>query len=87
MAAAGILEAGIRLLESLTSGAAGSTTAADQLTRGLSGLFTRDERNNRTLLSIPLPESVSPERIATALSTLLGSLARAATASKGSPGA
>jgi hypothetical protein len=63
---------------SVTPGLAGGADSA------WSGLFTRDERRNRTLLSIPLPESVNPERISNALSTVLTALTGAASSiSKG----
>lgn len=81
MAAAGLMEAGVRFIESLASGGVAANLAAaqdSQVGRSFSGLFTRDDRTNRTLLSIPLPESVSQDRLTMAVSTLLNTLARAA---------
>jgi hypothetical protein len=71
-AAAGLIEAGIKFIESITSEGTGS-----RLEQILSGLCTRDARTNRPVLSIPLPESVSQDRIARAVSGLVNSLGRA----------
>jgi hypothetical protein len=71
-AAAGLIEAGVKFMESITSDGAGS-----RLEQILSGLCTRDARTNRPVLSIPLPEYVSQERIARAISGLVNSLGRA----------
>ena len=63
-------------LESLAArsapGNSGSSPAGG-LEQILSGLFTRDARTNRPALSIPLPESITQERLTTALSALLKS--------------
>lgn len=72
-AAASLIEAGVKLLESLASGEGGA----------LSSLLTRDQTTNRPVLSIPLPESVSPDRLASALTGLLHSFAKAAAAGAG----
>ncbi len=66
-AAAGLIEAGVKFIESLVSGGAPGTE--------LSRLFTQDARTNRPVLSIPLPESMTPERLTAAISGLLGALA------------
>lgn len=58
-ATAGLIEAGVRFFESLSS----SGRVDDQI----SGLTRRDERTNRLALSIPLPESLTKERLAQAL--------------------
>ena len=58
-------------------------TPASRLERTLSGLFTRDVGTNRPVLSIPLPESMSQERFTTAVSSLLNSLGRSASAASG----
>ena len=42
----------------------------------LSSLFTQDAQTNRPVLSIPLPESVTKERLATAISGLVNMLGR-----------
>ncbi|MGH9631497.1 MAG: DEAD/DEAH box helicase [Bryobacteraceae bacterium] len=73
-AAAGLLEAGVKFIEAIAvEGPAGSP-----LEQILPGLFRRDAQTNRPLLSIPLPESVTPERISTAISGLVTALGRAA---------
>jgi SNF2 family DNA or RNA helicase len=69
-AAAGLLEAGVKFIESVTCDA----TAGSRLEQILSGLFTLDTRTNRPVLSIPLPESLSQERLAAAISGLVGTL-------------
>jgi SNF2 family DNA or RNA helicase len=76
IAGAGLLEAGLRFIESLAAGGSGGTTAGEFL----SGLFTQDARTNRPLLSIPLPESLNQERVARAISGLLGMFGKAASA-------
>jgi SNF2 family DNA or RNA helicase len=81
-AAAGLVEAGVKFMESIFSaGATGSSGGASgsRLEQILSGLCTRDARTNRPVLSIPLPESVSQERIARAISGLVNSLGRVMT--------
>jgi hypothetical protein len=81
MAAASFIEAGLRFIESMASdGAAGSSDGAPagRLDRTISGLFTRDARTNRPVLSIPLPESVTQERLVGAISALLNTFGRAA---------
>jgi SNF2 family DNA or RNA helicase len=85
IAAAGLFEAGIRFIELLAADVAGSA-AGTQMTRLggiLCGLFTRDVKTKRSALSIPLPESVNQERLATAFSGLLNTMARAASAASG----
>ena len=71
-AAASLIEAGLGFLESL---AARSSTGAPGggLEQAISGLFTRDARTNRPALSIPLPESVTKERLTAAIAALLKS--------------
>ena len=80
-AAASFIEAGLRFIETITAGhrAGGSDSApASRLDQPLAGLFTRDARTNRPVLSIPLPESVTQERLSGALSTLLSAFGGAA---------
>ena len=72
-AATGLIETGVRFLESL---AAVARSAPDG--SGLSSLLSRDPRTRRPVLSIPLPESVDQSRIMQAISALLGSLGRPA---------
>ncbi len=82
-AAAGLLEAGVKFIESIASeGPAGSSAEASgsRFEQILSGLFTRDAQTNRPVLSIRLPESVTQERLATAISGLVNALGRAVSA-------
>ncbi len=69
-AASDLVEAGVHFIESITQ----SGSAAE----AVSGLIHHDEKTNRTTLSIPLPPSVSQERILSALSGLLGTLTKTA---------
>jgi hypothetical protein len=71
-AAAGLIEAGVKFMESIGTDGAGS-----RFEQILSGLCKRDAGTNRPVLSIPLPESLSQERIARAISGLVTSLGRA----------
>ncbi|HTX38303.1 MAG TPA: DEAD/DEAH box helicase [Bryobacteraceae bacterium] len=66
-AAAGLIETGVRFLESLAA-MARSAPGGD----GLSRLVSRDPRTNGPVLSIPLPQSVDQGRLARALSAFLG---------------
>ena len=80
IAAAGLIEAGVKFIESITrdAGAGGSAAAPGaRLEQILSGMFTRDARTNRPALSIPLPESLSQERLAAAISGLIKTFGRA----------
>jgi len=65
-AAAGLLEAGIKFLESMTSDR--------PLEQVLSGLISRDPGTNRPVLSIPLPESITEGRLTNAIAGLLSKL-------------
>ena len=78
LAAASFIEAGLRLIESIALGsvlggtAARSTAApAPRVAQVLPTLFTSDPRTNRPALTIPLPDSVTPERLTSAFSVLL----------------
>ncbi len=90
-AAAGLIEAGLTFLESLTaripskhlSGSSDglatrrqetTETPGHPISQAISGLFSRDARTNRPVLSIPLPESITESRIAHALSGLFNGL-------------
>jgi SNF2 family DNA or RNA helicase len=78
-AAAGLLEAGIRFFESLASGAAAQPAgdgAADAIARAISGVIRTDPQTNRPVLAIPLPESITVDRLKSAATQLLGSLLR-----------
>ncbi len=80
LAAARFLEAGLTLLESLSSPYSADVARATQgvgpIKRGLSTLLRRDTQTQRPTLAIPLPESITVERLATAISGFLGNLAR-----------
>jgi len=74
IAAASLLEAGLRFIETIASDrVAGSSanTPATRLDQSLSGLISRDAKTNRPMLSIPLPESVTQERLTGAIAALL----------------
>jgi hypothetical protein len=81
-AAAGLFEAGVGFIESLARDRAAGSPSGSRLEQLLSGLFTRDANTNRTTLSIPLPESLSQERIAAAISGLANALAGSSRAGK-----
>ncbi|MGD0868926.1 MAG: SNF2-related protein [Bryobacteraceae bacterium] len=72
-AAAGLIETGVRFLESLA--AVAQSAPAGQ---GLANLVSRDPRTNRPVLSIPLPESVDQGRVVQAISALLSAFGRPA---------
>jgi len=79
-AAASFLEAGLRLIESFTGDASRNSSSApvNHFDQALAALFTRDSETNRPALTIPLPESMTKERLAGALSSLLSTLGKAA---------
>jgi SNF2 family DNA or RNA helicase len=70
-AAAGLVETGVRFLESLAAVAQSAPTGA-----GLSSLVSRDPRTNSPVLSIPLPQSVDQDRLTRAISGLLSAFGR-----------
>jgi SNF2 family DNA or RNA helicase len=72
-AAAGLIETGVRFLESLAKVA--QNTPADET---LSNLVSLDPRTNRPVLSIPLPKSMDQNRLIRALSAVLGAFGRSA---------
>ena len=73
-AAAKFLEAGLTLLESLSSPR--SADGIGPLERVLCTLLRTDAQTRRPTLEIPLPESVTAERLARVISGFLGKLAR-----------
>ena len=75
-AAAGLLEAGVRFIESLARDGAAGSSSGSRLEQLISGLFTRDAITNRAALSITLPVSLSQERLASAISGLAKALGR-----------
>jgi len=79
-AAAGLIETGMRFLESLaavaqSAQAGGSHGPAEG---GLSSLISRDPRTNAPVLSIPLPPSLDQDRIMRAIGAVLGAFGRSA---------
>jgi len=68
------LEAGLTLLESLSapSGADGF----GRIEHGLSTLLRTDAQTRRPTLEIPLPESITAERLARVITGFLGNLTR-----------
>jgi superfamily II DNA or RNA helicase len=72
-AAAGLIETGVRFLESLQ--AVAQKAPAEQ---ALSNLVSVDPHTNRPVLSIPLPKSVDQDRLVRALSAVLGAFGRSA---------
>ena len=70
-AAAGLIETGVRFLESLAALAQNANGAS-------SNLVSLDPRTNRPVLSIPLPESMDQSRLVRALSAVLGAFGRSA---------
>ncbi len=82
-ATASLLEAGLRFIEAIASdrGAGNFKCApANGNNQPLAGLFTRDARTNRPVLSISLPESLTQDRLSGALSALLNAFVGAAKA-------
>jgi hypothetical protein len=76
-AAAGLVEAGLAFLESIAASAGnGQSAHAGDMHHSLSALFSRDPLTNRPILSIPLPASVTAERVAEAVTGFLHGLRR-----------
>jgi SNF2 family DNA or RNA helicase len=74
MAAASFLEAGLQFIETIASDRAEQSSTdvpTRRLGESLSGLFSQDARTNRPVLSIPLPESITQERLTGAIAALL----------------
>jgi SNF2 family DNA or RNA helicase len=72
-AAAGLIETGVRFLESLAA-VAQSVPAGE----GLGSLFARDPRTNNPVLSIPLPQSVDEGRLMRAIAAFASAFGRSA---------
>ena len=73
-AAAGLLEAGIRFLETLAPAAAapsGDASGSSPARRWLANAIQTDPRTNQPVLALPLPPSITAERLAGALGSLL----------------
>jgi hypothetical protein len=80
-AAAGLIETGVRFLESLAA-VAQSAQAGNgphgPIERGLASLISRDPRTNAPVLSVPLPPSLDQDRIMRAIATVMGAFSRPA---------
>jgi hypothetical protein len=77
-AAAGLIDAGVRFLESLGSRLGGQVPRQhpdNPVQRLISPLIRTDPQTNRPVLAIPLPDSAGQERLVAALSGLLAGLA------------
>jgi superfamily II DNA or RNA helicase len=73
--AAGLIEAGLAFLESIAASAGDAESAHRSDTQHpFSALFSRDPRTNHPILSIPLPASVTEERLAAAVTGFLRGL-------------
>ena len=70
-AAAGLIETGVRFLESLA--ALGKSAPLEET---LSNLVSVDSRTDRPVLSIPLPQSMDKDRLVRALSAVLSAIGR-----------
>jgi len=82
-AAAGLIEAGLKFLESITGdGASSAEASGGRFEQMLSSLFTREPGTNRPMLSMPRPESLNQQRVAAAISGLVNTVARAVSAGK-----
>lgn len=68
------LEAGLTLLESLSSPS--DADGFGPIERSLSALLRTDAHTRRPSLEIPLPESITAERLARGIAGFLGNLAR-----------
>jgi len=80
-AAAGLIETGMRFLESLAAVAQNAHAGGGQqggIGRGLSSLVSVDPHTNAPVLSIPLPPAVDGERIMRAIATVMGAFSRQA---------
>lgn len=71
-AAAGLIESGVRFLESLAAMAHSAPVG-----EGLSTFLSHDPRTNRPVLSIPLPQSVDQSRLLRAISAFVSAFGRA----------
>jgi len=74
-AATGLIEAGLVFLESIAASAGnGEAAHVSDMQHPLSALFSRDPKTNRPILSVPLPSSVTQERLAKAVTGFLRGL-------------
>jgi superfamily II DNA or RNA helicase len=79
-AAAGLLEAGLRFLEALAppAAAAAGSSSGSPLHQWLSDAIQTDPRTNQPVLALPLPQSITRERLAGAVAGLLAAVNRPA---------
>ena len=78
-AAAGLVDAGVRFLESLGSHFGSRVSEQqpdDPVTRLISPLIQTNPQTKQSMLAIPLPDSVGRERLVAALSGLLAGLSK-----------
>jgi superfamily II DNA or RNA helicase len=74
-AAAGLVEACLAFLESIAASAGNGQSAHEgAIQHSLSALFSRDPRTSRPMLSFPLPESFTTERLTAAVTGFLRGL-------------
>jgi hypothetical protein len=76
VAASGLLEAGLRFLETLAAPAAMAVggSSVSPIERFLASAVQTDPRTGQPVLSIPMPATITRERLAGALAGLLGAL-------------
>jgi SNF2 family DNA or RNA helicase len=79
-AAGGLIETGLRFLESLAGivQRAPAGAAEQPIERRLSSLVSQDPHTGRKVLSIPLPQSIDQDRIARAIAGVLSAFGRSA---------
>jgi hypothetical protein len=80
LAAASLVEAGLQFFESLALGSEGGASA------GIASLLKRDAQTTKPVLSVPLPESITEERLTTAISGLVKMFFRSASAAAAGSG-
>jgi hypothetical protein len=73
-AAVGLAKAGLTFLQSIAAELESRSSAGRQVQGALSTLFSRHPQTNHPLLSIPLPESFTAERITQAVARFLSAL-------------
>jgi hypothetical protein len=78
--AGGLIETGLRFLESLAAivQSAPAGTAEQPIGQRLSSLVSHDQNTGRKTLSIPLPQSIDEDRLARAIAGVLSAFGRSA---------
>ena len=77
--AGGLLETGLRFLESLAAivqSTPAGTTAEQSIGQRLSSLVSHDQNTGRKTLSIPLPQSIDEDRLTRAIAGVLSAFGR-----------